>query len=47
MGPTRPILMAFCHLHAKGLGWRRKRRGKLAWLKEKKGWRHSWWCKKD
>jgi len=39
-------------LHAKSIlhleeFWRRKRRGRLAWPKEKRGWRCSWWYRED
>jgi len=51
-GLALPMLVAFCHLHAKSIlhleeFWRRKRRGRLAWPKEKRGWRCSWWYRED
>jgi len=51
-GLALPMLVAFCHLHAKSNldledFWRRKKRGRLAWPKEKRGWRCSWWYRED
>jgi hypothetical protein len=47
------MLVAFFHLHVKSIldleeFSRRKKRGRLAWPKEKRGcWRCSWWYRED